>query len=287
VKKDPNGHVTLTQSPPPAADTTPQRSRVRSLGRSYCDGLRFLERQGVSKVINLVRALREAVTPSVAFAQVSQQARDTTRPAQDSLRARGDSAQRPDTTPRSDSTQKKDTVPPARPYIVSSKDYVDTAAAVARPIPPSAGVASTLPATIEMDTQRAQMLSSRAQMNQYAVEIHKKFAISVACIIFVLLGAPLALRFPRGGVGLVLVVSLVVFALYYIGLIAGESLADRNILRPSLAMWAANIVFGFAGVVMLSRMERQGGASRGADAGEWLENLRRAGRRLTRRGAGA
>ncbi len=287
VKKDPNGHVTLTQSPPSAADTTPQRSRVPSLGRSYCDGLRFLERKGVSKVINLVRAVREAVTPAVAFAQTSQQGRDTTRPAQDSLRARGDSAQRPDTTQRSDSTQKKDTVPPARPYIVSSKDYVDTAAAVARPIPPSAGVASTLPATIEMDTQRAQMLSARAQMNQYAVEIHKKFAISVACIIFVLLGAPLALRFPRGGVGLVLVVSLVVFALYYIGLIAGESLADRNILRPSLAMWAANIVFGLAGVVMLSRMERQGGAARGADAGEWLENLRRAGRRLTRRGAGA
>ena len=63
-------------------------------------------------------------------------------------------------------------------------------------------------------------------MNQYDVEIHKKFALAVACIVFVLLGAPIALRFPRGGVGVVIGVSLAVFGLYYVGLIAGETLAD-------------------------------------------------------------
>jgi hypothetical protein len=82
-------------------------------------------------------------------------------------------------------------------------------------------------------------------------------------------------------------VSLVVFALYYVGLIAGEWLADRGILRPSLAMWAANIVFGIAGLVLLSRMESEGGSARGKDSGEWLEKVRQLGRRIVGRGASA
>ena len=49
---------------------------------------------------------------------------------------------------------------------------------------------------------------SRRRTDAYDVEIQKKFALSAACIVFVLLGAPVALRFPRGGVGLTIGVSL-------------------------------------------------------------------------------
>ena len=66
------------------------------------------------------------------------------------------------------------------------------------------------------------------------VEIEKKFAIAAACVIFVLLGAPVALRFPRGGVGLTIGVSLGVFGLYYVGLVAGEALARANLVPPFL-----------------------------------------------------
>jgi lipopolysaccharide export system permease protein len=54
------------------------------------------------------------------------------------------------------------------------------------------------------------------RMNQYLVELHKKFAIPFACIIFVLIGAPLAVRFPRGGVGMVIAASLTIFGIYYV-----------------------------------------------------------------------
>ena len=80
-----------------------------------------------------------------------------------------------------------------------------------------------------------------------------------ACVVFVLIGAPIALRFPRGGVGLVIGVSLVVFAIYYIGLIAGESLADRAFLTPFWAMWAANVILTIVGLVTV---DAQGGTSR-------------------------
>ncbi len=83
-----------------------------------------------------------------------------------------------------------------------------------------------------------------------------------------LLGPPIALRFPRGGVGLVLGVSFVVFALYYVGLIGGETLADDQFISPFWAMWGANIVLLVVGGVMAARMNRVAGALRGGDWGE-------------------
>src|SRR6185295_20102637 len=51
---------------------------------------------------------------------------------------------------------------------------------------------------------------ARHARNRYEIEIHKKFSLAAACFIFVLVGAPIAVRFPRGGVGLVIGVSLLV-----------------------------------------------------------------------------
>jgi lipopolysaccharide export system permease protein len=108
----------------------------------------------------------------------------------------------------------------------------------------------------------------------YDVEIQKKFAIAIACIIFVILGAPIALRFPRGGVGLVIGVSFAVFGLYYVGLIAGEPLADNGKISPVLAMWGSNIVFLAVGIVLMSRIGRAGSTARGGDITELKESIR-------------
>ena len=59
------------------------------------------------------------------------------------------------------------------------------------------------------DNARVRMRDNQRFVNTAAVELHKKFAISIACVVFVLVGAPIALRFPRGGVGLVIGVSIV------------------------------------------------------------------------------
>jgi len=77
-----------------------------------------------------------------------------------------------------------------------------------------------------------------------------------------LVAVPLALRFPRGGLGLVLGAGMIVFAVYYVGLIAGESLANRLIISPFLAMWATNILMGTLGVLGLATQHRSGTVSR-------------------------
>ena len=101
------------------------------------------------------------------------------------------------------------------------------------------------------------------EINAYQVEIHKKYAIPFACIIFVLLGAPLAVRFPRGGVGMVIAASLAIFAIYYMSLIGGEALGNRGIIRPFWGPWAPNLVFGLLALWSLSRLGRETASSRG------------------------
>jgi len=99
----------------------------------------------------------------------------------------------------------------------------------------------------------------------YQVEIQKKLAISAACIIFALLGVPLAIRFPRGGVGLVIGTSLAVFSVYYVGLIGGEEFGDRLIVSPFLAMWAPNIIFLIVSLPLLWTVGRAGSSAHGGD----------------------
>ena len=148
---------------------------------------------------------------------------------------------------------------------------------------------SMLPAV--MEASRVRMLESSRMMNLYSVELHKKFALAVACVVFVLLGAPIALRFPRGGVGLTIGVSIGVFGLYYVALIGGQSLGSRGIVPPALAMWGANILFGAVGLLLLLKVGTESATSRGGDAREmadafrsWLaKQLAHVGLRLERR----
>jgi lipopolysaccharide export system permease protein len=162
--------------------------------------------------------------------------------------------------------------PPAPP--VQIPGVPGGTAGVVPPRPASSSAIGALEIASTVDASRSRMLENRTSMNRYGVEIHKKFALSAACIVFVLIGAPIALRFPRGGVGLVIGVSLVVFAIYYIGLIAGESLADRGYLTPFWAMWAANVILTGVGLVLLARMGREGATSRGGDLSEFFDALK-------------
>lgn len=117
-------------------------------------------------------------------------------------------------------------------------------------------------ATIAVE-QRVRASRQRAAI--YQVEIQKKLAISAACVIFALLGVPVAIRFPRGGVGLVIGTSLAVFSVYYVGLIGGEELGDRLVVSPFLAMWTPNLIFMVVGLGLLWVVRREGSTAHGGD----------------------
>jgi lipopolysaccharide export system permease protein len=132
----------------------------------------------------------------------------------------------------------------------------------------------TLQRFILTEGVRLQLAESQRVIDGNQVEIEKKFAIAAACVVFVLLGAPIALRFPRGGVGLTIGVSLGVFGMYYVGLIAGETLARRGWLSPFWAMWTANFVLLVVGVWFTARLGSEGTTTRGSETSELLHRVR-------------
>ncbi len=85
-----------------------------------------------------------------------------------------------------------------------------------------------------------------------SVEIHKKFSLPAACIVFVLLGAPLGMRVRRAGPA-VAFVSVAFFLFYYLCLVGGEELANRLLLPAWLAMWLPNLVLGGWGIMATLR----------------------------------
>ena len=243
-------------SPPPTPPAGIPESQRVTLGRLYCDA--------IDKVGGTALVLTRWLMPNEASAQ----AQDTiTRRRTDSVAVMQQAVQPPALRPANPDSATA--IPPVTPGPLP----------VVTP-PSNGGGAIPAQAALESARLRAQQFRRAIFMNE--VEIHKKFAISVACVVFVLVGAPVALRFPRGGVGLVIGFSLVIFAIYYIGLIAGESLADRGIMTPSLAMWAANIILTLVGLALLARMGRGSATTRGGDFADLIETVRSA-LRLRRR----
>ncbi len=96
--------------------------------------------------------------------------------------------------------------------------------------------------TTAWDTQRAA---------RYSVEIHKKYSIAVACLIFFFIGAPLGLSIGRGGLGMVGAVAFGIFLFYWVTLVQGEKLANNMIIAPWFGMWVANIVMIAIGLWLL------------------------------------
>ena len=104
-----------------------------------------------------------------------------------------------------------------------------------------------------METILRRITGLEDQISRYEVEIHKKYSIPFSCIVFVLLGAPMAIRSGKKGMTVSIALSILFFLVYYVFLITGEKLADRRLLEPWLAMWLPNIVLVvIAGVLIWS-----------------------------------
>lgn len=220
-----------------------QPRRPAGLGRVYCGAIAALS----------VRTAQAAEVPRI--------------PTREPAEAPADLAQQPAPRRPAPAQQAPDAGPPP------SAGGVPVQAPIAgppaqRPSDPSVPNASVLAEGMKMQLAEAERVANGSQ-----VEIEKKFAIATACMIFALLGAPIALRFPRGGVGITIGVSLVVFGLYYMSLIVGESLARRNYVSPFWAMWGANLLFVAVGALLTARLGHEGATSRGSDASEFLARL--------------
>jgi lipopolysaccharide export system permease protein len=99
----------------------------------------------------------------------------------------------------------------------------------------------------ELALWRVERGAMQRRIAELSVEIHKKFSLPIACIVFVLVGAPLGMRVRRAGPS-VAFLSIAFFIFYWMCLVGGEELARRSLFPAWLAMWLPNLVLGALGI---------------------------------------
>jgi LPS export ABC transporter permease LptF/LPS export ABC transporter permease LptG len=98
--------------------------------------------------------------------------------------------------------------------------------------------------------------SGRREVRAHWIEIHKKFSLPFACLVFALLGLPLGVMTGRAGRTGGFLLGLVIILLYYVMLTAGEKMAMDGRLPAFLGMWVPDLVLAAAGVFLFLRAGR-------------------------------
>ena len=80
--------------------------------------------------------------------------------------------------------------------------------------------------------------------------LNQKFTLSVACILFFFIGAPLGAIIRKGGLGMPVVVSVVFFVIYYVITIIGERVAVNGDMSVFLGAWISSIVLFPIGIFL-------------------------------------
>ena len=113
----------------------------------------------------------------------------------------------------------------------------------------------TAQSMMESENQRAK--AEHIAANRYLVEIHKKYAIPFACLLFVFVGSPLGILTKGGNFGTSAMYSLGFYVIYWMCMIGGEEFADRGLLSPLVAMWLGNAIIGVIGIWITVRVNNR------------------------------
>lgn len=98
---------------------------------------------------------------------------------------------------------------------------------------------------------------SELRARKYEVEIHKKYVIPFACILFIMVGCPLGVLTKGGNFGISAAICLGFYIVYWIFLLGGEKLADRGLMEPFISMWIGNFVILAVGVILTLKVNSE------------------------------
>lgn len=86
-------------------------------------------------------------------------------------------------------------------------------------------------------------------------DYHFKFSIPFACLVFVLIGAPLSVKFGKKSAAVGVVLSIILVFIYYILMSVSRLLGFEGIISPFIAAWSQNILFGSAAIYLIWKVE--------------------------------
>jgi len=80
-------------------------------------------------------------------------------------------------------------------------------------------------------------------INRHKIEWHRKYSLAFACIILFIIGASLGSIIRKGGFGIPVLISIILFVFYHVLNMVGEKAVKESTLLPYEGMWFANLVF--------------------------------------------
>lgn len=110
--------------------------------------------------------------------------------------------------------------------------------------------------TIRLNKENAQFSQEEFRnrergLARYQIEFHRKFTLSFACIILFMIGAPMGAIIRKGGFGLPVVVSVLLFVVFHVISITGEKFAREGVLEAHQGMWIASLMLLPVGILLI------------------------------------
>ncbi len=109
----------------------------------------------------------------------------------------------------------------------------------------------------ELKAKIEKMKKNGEDTTSQEVQLHKRYAIPFACIVFGLIGVPLGIQPRRSGRSHGFVFGILVILAYYMSLTGAEQFALKKSIPPLLAGWAPNLLFGCLGVYLLVKAAKE------------------------------
>ncbi|MBP5613576.1 MAG: LptF/LptG family permease, partial [Bacteroidales bacterium] len=99
----------------------------------------------------------------------------------------------------------------------------------------------------------------KEQLWRYEIEWHRKFTLCAACLILFFIGAPLGSIIRKGGIGIPMTISILIFVFYWVTSTIGERMARIGSLSSTLGMWVSTLILLPVGIFVSykSTKERQ------------------------------
>jgi lipopolysaccharide export system permease protein len=101
-----------------------------------------------------------------------------------------------------------------------------------------------------IQNDNAEIVSKKSEIKFHQLEWHRKYSLSMACIVLFFIGAPLGSIIRKGGLGMPLVVAIVFFLIFHLLNMFGEKFVKEELATPFTGMWLSVIVLIPVGIFL-------------------------------------
>ncbi len=104
--------------------------------------------------------------------------------------------------------------------------------------------------------------AKKEELRELKIELYKKMTIPISCLVFALIGMPLAIRAHRSVRSRGFTIGLFLILIYYLFRISGEALVETGRMSAIFGTWTPNVIFAVVGICIFILSAREGGFRR-------------------------